>query len=102
MSDNGNNTELLKMDQVKIDPVWALRIPANLATRRQVLPFTLQNERVLVACKDLTDDQSIQAVSRYISNPIDVVAADPETLFEAIQRIFQRVAGKIGIHDERN
>ena len=89
MSDNGNNTELLKMDQVKIDPVWALRIPANLATRRQVLPFTLQNERVLVACKDLTDDQSIQAVSRYISNPIDVVAADPETLFEAIQRIFQ-------------
>ena len=89
MSDNGNNTELLNMDQVKIDPVWALRIPANLATRRQVLPFTLQNERVLVACKDLTDDQSIQAVSRYISNPIDVVAADPETLFEAIQRIFQ-------------
>lgn len=89
MSDIGNNTELLNMDQVKIDPVWALRIPANLATRRQVLPFTLQNDRVLIACKDLNDEQSIQAVRRYISHPVDVVAADPETLFEAIQRIFQ-------------
>ena len=32
--------ELLDMEQVKIEAQWALRIPANLAIRRQFLPFT--------------------------------------------------------------
>ncbi|MDG1875752.1 MAG: GspE/PulE family protein [Mariniblastus sp.] len=81
--------EVLDMDQVKIDPVWALRIPANLATRRQVLPFTRQNNKVLLACKDPDDDQSIQAVRRYISEAIEVVPTEPASLFRAIQRIFQ-------------
>lgn len=89
MAGNTQPIELLDMDQVKIDPVWALRIPANLATRRQVLPFTRQNGFVLVACKDPQDDQSIQAVRRYISEPIQVVAAESASLFQAIQRIFQ-------------
>ena len=31
--------EPLDMDQVRIDPAWALKIPAALALRRQVLPF---------------------------------------------------------------
>ena len=84
-----DSTNLLDMDQVKIDPVWALRIPANLATRRQVLPFTQQDGDVLIACKDPDDDQSIQAVRRYISEKVQVVAAEPTTLFRAIQRIFQ-------------
>ncbi len=82
-------TQLLDMDQVKIDPVWALRIPANLATRRQVLPFTLQDGEVLVACKDPEDEQSIQAVRRYVSEAVQVVPAEPDSLFSAIQRIFQ-------------
>ena len=81
--------ELLNMDQVKIDPAWALRIPANLATRRQVLPFTVQHDKVLIACKDPDDDQSIQAVRRYITESVQVAPADPATLFVAIQRIFQ-------------
>ena len=81
--------EALDMDQVKVDPRWALRIPAHLATRRQVLPFTMQNGSVLVACKDPTDDQSLQAVARYISEPLSVAAAEPDSLFRMIQRIFQ-------------
>lgn len=81
--------EVLDMDQVKVDPRWALRIPAHLATRRQVLPFARQNGSVLVACKDPTDDQSLQAVARYISEPLSVAAAEPDSLFRMIQRIFQ-------------
>ncbi|MFT5301451.1 MAG: general secretion pathway protein E [Mariniblastus sp.] len=86
---DANTPELLDMDQVKIDPVWALRIPANLATRRQILPFTLQGGEVLIACKDPDDDQSIQAVRRYVSEAIKVVPAEHDSLFQAIQRIFQ-------------
>ncbi len=84
-----DNPPLLDMDQVKVDPVWALRIPANLATRRQVLPFTRLNDEVLVACKDPKDEQSIQAIKRYIPEQIRVVSAEPHSLFRSIQKIFQ-------------
>lgn len=84
-----DENQLLDMDQVKVDPVWALRIPANLATRRQVLPFTLLNEQVLIACKDPQDEQSIQAVKRYIPETTRIVPAEPNSLFRSIQRIFQ-------------
>lgn len=84
-----DDNSLLDMDQVKVDPVWALRIPANLATRRQVLPFTQLGDDVLVACKDPTDEQSLQAVRRYIPESTQVVAAEPNSLFRSIQRIFQ-------------
>lgn len=87
MPDSENS--LLDMDQVKVDPVWALRIPANLATRRQVLPFTFLDDQVLVACKDPNDEQSIQAVKRYIPEAIRIVPAEPNSLFRSIQRIFQ-------------
>ena len=30
---------LLDLDQVKIDPAWALKIPSTLAVRKLVLPF---------------------------------------------------------------
>lgn len=88
MNENDEN-ELLDMDQVKVDPVWALRIPANLATRRQVLPFTQLDDEVLVACKDPSDEQSIQAVKRYIPENVRIVPAEPGSLFRSIQRIFQ-------------
>lgn len=88
MAEPTANTNLLDMDQVKIDPAWALRIPANLATRRQVLPFTQQDGLVLIACKDPDDEQSIQAVRRYVSDPVQIIPTEPNSLFQAIQRIF--------------
>ncbi len=78
----------LDMDRVKVDPKWALRIPANLATRRQVLPFTEQDGKVLVACKDPDDEQSLQAVARYIPDPIQATTAEAGSLHRIIQRIF--------------
>ena len=52
-------------------------------------PFTELNDEVLVACKDPQDEQSLQAVRRYIPGAIRVIAAEPQSLFRAIQRIFQ-------------
>jgi type II secretory ATPase GspE/PulE/Tfp pilus assembly ATPase PilB-like protein len=81
-------TNLLDMDQVKIDPKWALRIPGNLATRRKLLPFTKQGEDVLVACVDKEDLQGLKAVERYVAAPVIPHAAEPESLQRAINRIF--------------
>ncbi len=80
--------ELLDMDQVKIDPVWALSIPGNLAIRRQLLPFTVEQGQVLVACADVSDEQGIKAIERYVEAPATPQRAEPESLRRAINRIF--------------
>jgi general secretion pathway protein E len=79
---------LLDMDAVKIDPTWALRIPANLALRRKVLPIACIDNCVHVACRDERDVQTLQAVERYVKHPVTPQAAEPESLERAIQRIF--------------
>ncbi len=83
------DNELLDMDQVKIDPRWALMIPSNLALRKQVLPFTRSELGVLVACRDPNDTQSLQAVERYLSHPVIAQRAESASLERMIQRIFQ-------------
>lgn len=89
MSQENGTADLLDMDQVKIDPTWALRIPANLATRRQVLPFTKHEDQVYVACKDPSDEQSLQAVQRYLGHNVKAIETDAASLFRVIQKIFQ-------------
>ena len=42
--------EMLDMDTVRIDPAWAMRVPASLALRRQVLAFASVGGQVYVAC----------------------------------------------------
>lgn len=81
--------DLLDMDQVKVDPRWALRIPGNLAVRRKLLPFTRQGEHVLVACTNPDDLQGLQAVERYVDAPVVANIADEASLDRAIHRIFR-------------
>ncbi len=83
-----NSHSLLDMDQVKIDPTWALRIPGNLAIRRQLLPFTREADNVLVACVDASDQQGIKAIERYVDAPVITYLAEPSSLRRAINRIF--------------
>ncbi|HMP78338.1 MAG TPA: GspE/PulE family protein [Pirellulaceae bacterium] len=87
-SDQVTTADLLDMDQVKVDPRWALRIPASLAQRRQLLPFAKISQHVLVACRDASDVQGLQAVERYVQAEILPQPAEPASLDRAIQRIF--------------
>ena len=52
------------MDKIRIDPAWAIRVPASLALRRQVLPFACVGGRVYVACADPADRSTLEAVER--------------------------------------
>ena len=49
----------MDLAEAMIDPIWALRIPANLAHNKQVLPFTEIDGKVLVAC--LNDQNTLLA-----------------------------------------
>jgi type II secretory ATPase GspE/PulE/Tfp pilus assembly ATPase PilB-like protein len=79
---------LLNMDKVKIDPALALRVPANLALRRQVLPFALADGKVHVACLNVTDQASLQALEKLLSASVCAEPAEPESLRRALDRVF--------------
>jgi type IV pilus assembly protein PilB len=80
----------LDMDQVRIDPSWALRVPPALALRRQVLPFACIDGRVHVACVDPHDTTALQAVERFVSLPVSAELAEPASLKRVLNRVFGR------------
>ena len=84
----GSSLGPLRMDDVRVDPLLALRVPANLAMRREMLPFVQWRGRVHVACSDPKDAASLGAVQRAFELPIEPVQADAESLRRALGRIY--------------
>ncbi len=80
--------EMLDLDQVRIDPTCALKIPAPLAVRRQVLPFAVVDGHVYVACLNPEDRSALQAVERAVQLPVRPQRAEPESLRRALERLF--------------
>ena len=76
------------LDQVKIDPAWALRIPVSLAARRLVMPFAAIDGQVYVACADVADRAALEAVQRYTDREPVPVAVDREALRRAVARVY--------------
>lgn len=85
---------LLNMDEVKIDPLWALAISSQLALRRQVLPFAEVGGVVQVAVLNDRDSAALQALKRQLGRPIEAERADPASLRRALQRVYQSVGDK--------
>ncbi|MBL9095115.1 MAG: type II/IV secretion system protein [Planctomycetaceae bacterium] len=85
---SGAAKNLLDMDQVRVDPNCALRVPPALALRRQVLPFAVVEGQVFVACADEADSGALQAVQRLFEQPVQAQGAEPESLKRALTRIY--------------
>jgi general secretion pathway protein E len=79
---------MLDMSQVKIDPFWASKINATIAIRRQILPFLLMDELLYVACADVDNRSALRAVEQASEHPIKAIAAEPESLKEAIKKVY--------------
>ena len=80
--------DLLNLDEVRIDPVWAMKVPSTLALRRQVLPFAAVDGRVYVACADADDRAALEAVERCVGLPVCPQAAEPASLRRVLNRVF--------------
>jgi len=78
----------LNLDSVKIDPAWALRIPASLAMRRQLLPFAFVEGTVCVACVAEPDAATAQALQRQVQQPVRYYSTEATSLRRALERIF--------------
>jgi general secretion pathway protein E len=78
----------IDLDQVKIDPAWALRVPASLALRRQLLPFACVENIVYVACNDASDKAALEAVERFTGRRVAVQKVERESLQRALARVY--------------
>jgi general secretion pathway protein E len=79
---------VLDMDRIKIDPAWALRIPPNLAFRRQVIPFACSAGHVYVACANVMDSAALAAVEKMVGLPLQAEPAEPQALQRALDRVY--------------
>ena len=70
----------IDLDSVRIDPAWALRVPASIALRRLALPLCAVDGRLVVAMADPGDSAAAEAVSRAAGMPVEPRAADRERL----------------------
>lgn len=82
----------LDLDQVRLDPKWALKLPASFAQRKQVLPLSEIGGSVLVACRQNPEPQIQRLVQKYLEHQCTFVSSQSESLQRAIERVYQVVA----------
>ncbi len=80
--------EPLNLDQIKVDPAWALRLPSGIALRRKMLPFALDDGHVYVACADPRDATALANVEKALGMPVRAELAEPLSLKRALDRIY--------------
>jgi type IV pilus assembly protein PilB len=85
---NGHHEELIDPEALRIDPTWALRVPANLALRRLMLPFAMADKKVMVACANPSDRAGLDAIERYVGHHVIARRAEPEALRRVLRRVY--------------
>ncbi len=83
-------SDQLDLAQVRIDPVWALRVPSQFALRKTVLPLCLLNETVLVASPNSVDPRTTRALESYLKHPVQMVTATSDSFRRAIKQVYDR------------
>lgn len=81
-------SEIIDLDQVKVDPAWALRVPASLAMRRQLLPFASMDGNVYVACTDTIDAAAREAIERFTARRVIETRVEKDALQRALARVY--------------
>ncbi|MEL6105977.1 MAG: GspE/PulE family protein [Planctomycetota bacterium] len=89
--------ELLEIGKVRVDPAWALKIPASLALRKLVLPMCELDGVVQVACCDIADQATAQAIRKATGCEVQLIETDPTDLREVLTRIYGGVSLPAGV-----
>ncbi len=87
-----NTDHPLDLDHVRLDPKWALKVPASYAERKQVLPLSEVGGSVLVACRQYPDLQIQRLLQKYLQHECSFVHAQSCSLQRAIERVYQVVS----------
>jgi type II secretory ATPase GspE/PulE/Tfp pilus assembly ATPase PilB-like protein len=78
----------LDLGSVRVDPVWALRVPAAFALRKRVLPLCKLESGVRVACVQPIDPQTHKSLENYLKCDFTLVQATAQSLRAALARVY--------------
>ncbi len=81
-------TDRLDLSEVKVDPAWAMRVPAALALRRQVLAFAVVDGHACIAHAKPIDAGCEAALKKHLKLPLRPFLADPTSLKETLSRLY--------------
>ena len=80
--------DITDFHDIRIDPSWAMRVPAALALRRLALPVCLVEGTLAVAMADPSDAAAADAIARATGRPVQPLRAAPEELRRALLRVY--------------
>jgi type IV pilus assembly protein PilB len=81
-------THVLDIALIRIDPVCALKIPANIAFRQKILPFIEMDGIVHVVCLDIENHAVITVLERLLKKPVRLWAGDAAQLDTKLKQVY--------------
>jgi general secretion pathway protein E len=88
----------VNLDTVRIDPKWALRVPASFAYRKHLLPLCKINQSIMVACAQTAEPLTMKALQGYLDHDCTLVEVEEGSLKRALDRVYE--ATTIGASDK--
>ncbi len=89
--------ERVDLDRVRIDPGWALRLPAAIGMRRLALPLCLVDDKLVVAFAETPDATTLESIARTTGKPVVGVMADGAQLRRHLLRVYGDTRGAPGV-----
>ena len=78
----------LDLDDVRIDPTWALKVPSHYAIRKCILPLCKLDTVVIVACAQIVDAQTQKALRSYLKCDFEFVKVSMDSLRRTLARVY--------------
>ncbi len=82
----------LDVGSIRINPNYAMKIPANIAIRRRILPFLEMNGKVHVACSQTGNVGMNAVVERMVKSPVCFWKAETQELDQVLKQVYGNAA----------
>ncbi|MFM7283245.1 MAG: ATPase, T2SS/T4P/T4SS family, partial [Planctomycetia bacterium] len=87
---------------LRVDPAWALKLPAHLAVRRRLLPLCeIEGEVALAVCEPL-DETTLKAIERLLERTVRPQFVEAEALQQLLRRLHGESRSASGSADEED
>ncbi|WP_051906948.1 ATPase, T2SS/T4P/T4SS family [Methylomarinum vadi] len=85
----------LNIEDVKVCPTCALKLPGNIALRQKALPFLLQDDVTHVACSGPANSQTVKLLERFLKTEIKLWRAPTNLLEIKLKQVYGSNPGQI-------
>ncbi len=88
-------THQLDVTKIRIDPACALKIPANIAVRRKILPFLNLEGVIQVACFNVKNTSMAHTIERMLKSPVCLWEVDADALEPLLKQTYGNTSPQI-------